>query len=319
MPSARALVRYMTHKNAPSPTAAPSAHTPPTSGGGSAKLQLKAAAAAAGDFDAQAQMLAPRPVQRAGAPNVQLEALQFIGAPLGQELPEGAVAPLSETKSQRQYTPEQYIEMWEEEQGRPVTAAEKETIERGCIGIVAHNLEGGGNPLDTAVGVFGSFEQAEKLMNEKNAARDWWSRLPLVGPRFSDKRYVLFAKLFWSNQSDDPAERQNPDEAAFLPDPETGEVDMSGYKYKAQPKPDGTSYINFDYGFWDESSQCFWHANHCRYKDPAHNAADPMIVLQSTKEKFAKGYLDFDRIVYGVALANNYAPGGAANVHAGDE
>lgn len=307
----------MTNKVAPTPNVAPSTQSSSCNGAGSAKLQLKAAAASAGGFDAQAQVLAPRPVQRT-AP-VQLKALQFIGAPLGQELPEGAVAPIGEQKDQRQYTPEQYIEMWEEEQGRPVTAAEKETIERGCVGIVAHNLEGAGNPLDTAVGVFGSFEQAEKLMNEKNAARDWWSRLPLVGQLYSDKRYVLFAKLFWSNQSDDNAERQNPDDAAFLPDPETGEVDMSGYKYRAQTKPDGGSYINFDYGFWDEGSQCFWHANHCRYKDPERNALDPMIVLQSTKEKFAKGYLDFDRIVYGVALANNYAPGSAANVHAGDE
>jgi hypothetical protein len=54
------------------------------------------------------------------------------------------------------------------------------------------------------------------------------------------------------------------------------------------------------------------------YGDPL----DPLIVLQSTKEKFAKkisgfgtprfGYPDFDRVVYGVALAENYDAGLAA-------
>jgi len=93
---------------------------------------------------------------------------------------------------------------------------------------------------------------------------------------------------------------------------------MTGYAYRAQVKKDDSGgYVNFDYGFWDEGSQCFWHANHCPYKDPEQNAEDPMFVLQSTKEKFAKGYIDFDRIVYGVALANNYSPGAAADTHSG--
>jgi hypothetical protein len=56
-----------------------------------------------------------------------------------------------------------------------------------------------------------------------------------------------------------------------------------------------------------------------RYKDPERNARDPMIVLQSTREKFAKGYIDFDRIVYGVAIAQNYDAGLAAMAHAGSE
>ena len=30
-----------------------------------------------------------------------------------------------------------------------------------------------------------------------------------------------------------------------------------------------TSYVNFDYGFWDEASNSFWHANHMQYKDAA--------------------------------------------------
>ena len=123
---------------------------------------------------------------------------------------------------------------------------------------------------------------------------------------------MVFAKLFWSNQNADPAKRKKGNAKAFRPD-RKGRVDMSGYKYRAQP-----GYVNFDYGWWDESSQSFWHANHADYGDPA----DPMIVMQSTRDKFAKkmevagtrryGYADFDRVVYGVALATHYDPRKAA-------
>jgi len=83
---------------------------------------------------------------------------------------------------------------------------------------------------------------------------------------------------------------------------------MSGYKYHGQP-----GFVNFDYAFWDEDSNSFWHANHMDYGDPA----DPMIVLQSTKEKFAQGYRDFDRVVYCIARSHNYNPGLAAIAHVG--
>jgi hypothetical protein len=257
-----------------------------------------------------------------GGAGVQKKAVQRIGTPLDQELPEGAQEPAhGETKGkQRRFTPEQYMEMWEEEQGRKMTQAERETIERGCIGITAQNLNGGGNPLGSAEVLFGGFDQAHKWMKEKNAARDWLSNLPIVGKMFSNKRYVLFAKLFLSNQAEDPEARTKPNEDAYKPDPKTGKVDMEGYKYLPRVKEDMSgTYVNFDYGFWDESSQSFWHANHMRYKDPERNARDPMIVLQSTREKFAKGYIDFDRIVYGVAIAQNYDAGLAAMAHAGSE
>jgi hypothetical protein len=78
-----------------------------------------------------------------------------------------------------------------------------------------------------------------------------------------------------------------------------------------------SSYVNFDYGFWDDASNCFWHANHMQYKDAARAAADPMIVLQSTREKFTKGYMDFDRIIFCIAKASHYDPGMAAINHAG--
>jgi Domain of unknown function (DUF4157)/Microbial transglutaminase len=253
-------------------------------------------------------------------------ALQFIGTPLDKKPPAGEPVPTyGEDKGvQRRFSPEQYIAMWEKEQGRKMTPDERDTISRGCIGITAMNLHGGGNPLASAEKKYATFELAHKYMVDHNKLLDDAAKKPgsTVGPA----RYVLFASLFWSNQSDDYNERLKHDDKAFLPDPKTGEIDMTGYKYRAQSriKKDAktgaetrTSYINFDYGFWDESSQCFWHANHKQHKDPAKAAADPMKVLQSTKEKFVKGYFDFDRIVFCVALAHNYNPGLAAMTHVG--
>jgi hypothetical protein len=164
-------------------------------------------------------------------------------------------------------------------------------------------------------------------MLERNKTLDWMAKIPFIGGLMAGKtRYVLFAKLFWSNQSAKWEDRFKADDKAFLPDPKTGEVNMKGYKYRAQSKweeneetgeMEKSSYINFDYGFWDEASQCFWHANHMEYRDdPARMKKDPMKVLQSTKDKFTAGYFDFDRIIFCIAKADNYDPGLAAISHA---
>ncbi len=270
-------------------------------------------------------MLGPSP-RSEGGKGVQAKVLQFIGPRLDQDPDAGGPQPIEEYKDaageveQRQWKPEDYVRMWQEEQGRAMTPAERETIDRGCIGITAANLQGGGNPLSSALKVFDNFDSAQKLMREKNSARNWFSSLPLVGGLFSKKRYVVFAKLFWSNQSSSSSERAKfktdaggrevaLDDSAYRADPRTHEVDMSGYKYKARP-----GFVNFDYGFWDDPTETFWHANHGVYEDAPD---DPMIVLQSTREKFAHGYDDFDRCVYGVALAENYNPALAAIIHAG--
>ncbi|MBZ0238969.1 MAG: DUF4157 domain-containing protein [Deltaproteobacteria bacterium] len=255
---------------------------------------------------------------------VQSKAVQFIGVPLDQALPEGEKPPeFGEDKGvQRRWSPEQYIAQWEKEQGRKMTARERETIDRGCIGITAQNIAGGGNPLAYAEGIWDNFEQAQQAMQEKNKLLD---DAATAGQPVDPTRYILFAKLFWSNQSEDYEERFKPDDDAFKAD-EHGVVDMTGYKYHAQSrmKKDPvtgedrrSSYINFDYGFWDDSSNCFWHANHMQYKDPKKRAESPMMVLQSTRAKFTKGYLDFDRIIFCIAKSSNYDPGLAALAHAG--
>ena len=247
----------------------------------------------------------------AGEGAVQSQALQLLGRPLDAPLEHGDHVPAHGTDKgkQRRYSPEQYIEMWEEEQGRKMTPEEKETIDRGCIGITANNLNGGGNPLESAEKIYGTFDQAHAEMEKKNKALDWMAKIPIFGSMLAgEARYVMFAKMFWSNQNPDESKRKKGDPNAFKPDPKTGEVDMTGYAYREQP-----GMVNFDYAFWDSASNSFWHANHMDYGDPS----DPMIVLQSTKEKFAEGYRDFDRTIYCIALAKNYNPGLAAITHVG--
>jgi hypothetical protein len=187
--------------------------------------------------------------------------------------------------------------MWEQEQGRTLSDKEKRTIDRGCIGITANNVAGGGNPpLDV---VFGTFEQAHGYMQVKNRELRQMRADPQTRHLAPARgQYILFAKQFWSNQSEDDEERKKPRPDAFRADPRTGRVDMSGYHYHAQP-----GYVNFDYGFWDDASDSFWHANHSQ---------PGMKVFQSTKEHFIRGYSDFDRCVFGVAFATNYDPGRAA-------
>lgn len=227
--------------------------------------------------------------------------VQLLGHDLEQPLPEGAEKPAhGEERGQRRYSVEQYIDMWEKEQGRKLTDREKKTIDRGCIGITANNLSAGGNPpLNNA---YSTFDAAHDAMARMNESLDALRAKPETASQAAGKHAVVFAKMFWSNQDPDQEKRKKPDDKAFRPD-EHGKVDMSGYEYRAQP-----GYINFDYAFWDEASQSFWHANHSQ---------PGMKVYQSTRDRFARGYMDFDRVIYCVAVAENYDPGLAAMAHAG--
>jgi hypothetical protein len=277
-------------------------------------VQLKGGVGAAGDpYEQNADAVADRVVQgkpaedlldpvaaqggNAGSKAVQSKGVQFLGHKLGTPLPAGEEAPAyGEDVDQRRYSVEQYQAMWEKEQEHKLSGGEKDTIARGCIGITANNVSGGGNPpLENA---FGTFEQAHKYQEGRNKELHEMRADPKQAAKAPKGEYILFAKLFWSNQNADPDKRKDHDDTAYKPDPKTGRVDMHDYKYRAQP-----GYVNFDYGFWDEASQCFWHANHSQ---------PDMKVYQSTKDHFVRGYIDFDRIIFCVALAQNYDPGKAA-------
>jgi len=239
-----------------------------------------------------------RAIERSrGALRSAARRLARMGYRLNVPLPSTAPRPLEDHyPTQRKWAKTDFYKFWEAEQGRTLNATEKTTIDRGCIGITANNLNGGGNP--SLVEVYDNFLSAQEAARRHN-----------VGLRPSDNRYVIFGMLFWSNQNPDASKRLNPIPGAFKGDRTTHKVDMTGYAYRAQPGK-----VNFDYGFWDPSVQSFWHANHMEM-----GPADPMKVYQSTRDKFAHhftmpdgsdryGYVDFDRAIYGVAVANNYDP-----------
>ena len=253
------------------------------------------------------------------------DSVQMIGDELvedgGTKKTGDEVPHYGEDDDQRRYTPEEYIALWEEDQGTKMSAEQIQTIRRGCIGITAANLTGGGNPIDAAESIYGTFDAANAALEEKNelintigSVGDWAADLASM---FGAKRYVMFAKLFWSNQGDPTSTESDPD--AFPEDPKTHEIDLDDFKknydYNAQPKPGGGGYVNFDYGFWDATTKSFWHANHMEYDDPVKAKADPMKVYQSTKDKFTAGYMDFDRILFGIAPVEAYDPVTSAKKH----
>jgi hypothetical protein len=219
-----------------------------------------------------------------------------LGTPLDEDLPADAEVPAhgEDKGEQRRYSKQQYQAMWEAEQGQKLTTTNKTTISLGCIGITANNLTGFASPdLREA---YANFSDAYKAMQTKNAGLR----------RYDPNEFVVFAIHFWSNQDPDDTKRVDPDHSAFLPDV-NGRIDMTGYKFLDQP-----GFTNFDFGFWDDVSQSFWHANHYDI-----SPADPMIVYQSTSAHFSEhfeltpgewrfGYPDFDREAFVVAKAQHY-------------
>jgi hypothetical protein len=223
--------------------------------------------------------------------------LARIGQRLDEDLPATAIKPAEgeDKGEQRRYSREQFQQLWEEEQGNKLTGAWIGVIKYGCIGITANQLTGGTPPTDLA---YSTFDKARQVADTMNAGLH----------RDEPKRWIVFGMHFWSNQDSDSAKRELPDKSAFLPGAD-GKVDMTGYKNRARPR-----HINFDYGYWDESTQSHWHANHTDYDYPPD---DPMLVYQSTRAKFSHvfeettgefryGYEDFDREIFGVARTEHY-------------
>ncbi len=159
------------------------------------------------------------------------------------------------------YTVDEYITRWEAENGRKMTDAERKTLARGCIGITSLNLGKNGLPNPPLGESYATLDQAKARADEIEKA--------------TGRRPEIFSKRFYSGGKD------------YTPDPKTGKVDMSGYDYKAKP-----GYVNFDYGFYDEANDAWWHANHC---EPG------MKVYRSTNAHYSRPLLDFDKQVYCVS------------------
>ncbi len=157
----------------------------------------------------------------------------------------------------KEYTLDQYIKLWEAQMDRKMTDEERETLATGCIGITAKNL-GGTPPTDDC---YDSFEHAKARADEldKQGARPF-----------------IFSKRFWA-------------QGRAFPVGAGGKVDMTN---DVGPDPEGKT--NFDYGWYDEEADTWWHANHC---DPVTGGAgcrkeykdERMKVYQSTLDYYSSG------------------------------
>jgi len=106
----------------------------------------------------------------------------------------------------------------------------------------------------------------------------------------------VFSKRFFSRQTGSWEQRKTGDPTKFTAD-KHGQVDMSGDQNVGRADADegAESYmINFDYGWYDDKSGSWLHANH----------AEPnMKVYQSTLEYYSRPLRNFDRQVFSVAFA----------------
>jgi hypothetical protein len=174
------------------------------------------------------------------------------------------------------YSLEEYIEKWERDHATAMTPAEKSTLARGCIGITALNLFTLGNPdLSNCYDTFAQVWEAQKKMNS------------FLQANFPDRKAIIFSKRFYSGDQD------------YEPDPKTGKVDMSGYRYEAKP-----GFTNYDYGLYDEETGRWWHANHCDTTLRANpKCGGPMEVYESNLVHYSRSLGDFDRQVFCVGVA----------------
>ena len=182
-----------------------------------------------------------RPRQSAG---LQLQgcakAPSGTGAAPGQGLAPGLPAG-TDTKS---YTLDKYIEMWEKQQGRKMTDEEKKRLAAGCVGVTRTNLGGSTDETDC----YATFEQAQKRAADMQAA--------------SGVKPFIFSKRFWSMGKSFPTAGG------------TGKVDMSNDTGDSPPGE-----VNFDYGWYDEKTNTWWHANHC----------DPVTGSDRCRESYGPG------------------------------
>ncbi|MFD9960068.1 hypothetical protein [Amycolatopsis sp. NPDC058986] len=217
--------------------------------------------------------------------------------------------PLRHGVASRTWTVPHYIAAWERFHDRRMTAGERHDLARGCIGVTVVNLDRedvGNPPLYLS---FGRLETAERVRDALNEivqkhpsprqyddavrANPLLNRLENVAkalPRWistAKLKAVIFSKRFYSKQnpqwSDEHARK------VYRPDPATDQVDMSTYRYRAKP-----GYVNFDYGWFDQQTGSWWHANH---SEPG------MEVYQSTLKHYSRPLLDFDEQVFSVAFA----------------
>ena len=179
-------------------------------------------------------------------------------------------------KQKKVYSLEEYIEKWEHDHATKMTQEERKALARGCIGITALNLFTLGVPdLSNCYDTFAQVWEAQKKMNA------------FLQDNFPERKALIFSKRFYSSGED------------YTPDPKTGKVDMSGYRYQARP-----GFTNYDYGLYDEETGKWWHANHCDTtlrRNP--KCGGPMLVYESNLKHYSRSLADFDTQVFCVGVA----------------
>ena len=228
----------------------------------------------------------------------------------------GATERLGPNQDTREISVSDFIAGWEKRNGRKMTDLEKETLSAGCIGITALNLGVNVNPsLDMS---FSSFDQAKQvqaalaeILKSKPAidkVDDMIDASPVlkklknilasmpVDPDPTKWKPVIFSKRFFSRQEGSWEDRKKGDPTKFNAD-KHGQVDMTGYNYEGradEKEGPGNLMVNFDYGWYDETTDSWFHANH---SDPG------MKVYQSTLDHYSRPLKNFDRQIFCVAFA----------------
>jgi len=178
------------------------------------------------------------------------------------------------------HTVDEYKSMWEKNTGRSMTGAEEKTLAKGCVGVSAVNL-GTGTPSLTEC-YDGSTSPTDGLAKATKRADEI--------EKSTGKRPFIYSKRFWSGGRD------------YKGDPASGKVDMSDYwsrTDKHKPKAGGGGYTNFDYGWYDEKTGSWFHANHCDPKvSSTCKSKGDMKVYESTLEHYSRPLADFDRQVF---------------------
>lgn len=228
---------------------------------------------------------------------------------------------LQPKEKHREWPVDKFITVWGKLHGQTMTPQQMGVLSFGCIGITRLNLDDDrpNPPLGLAFGTLAQARDVASALNQIIATRptmDQYTDMMMAHPTLGklknlntaipvtgdpkDWMAVVFSKRFYSNQNPDWNKAKRPDKKGFKPDPKTGQVDMSSYDYKGRPDPSegkDARMIGFDYGWYDEASNTWWHANH---GEPG------MVVYESTLDYYSRPLLNFDREVFIVALAKKH-------------
>lgn len=221
-------------------------------------------------------------------------------------------------KGHREWPVHIFIAVWEKLHGTKMTDDQKDDLARGCIGITSLNLDDDkANPplglsFDTLERARGIASELNKILKVRPTVKQYADlvaanpklirlkhideALPVSGDP-GDWTAVVFSKRFYANQNKDWEKAKKADKKSFKPDPKTGQVDMDKYDYHGRPDPSkgkGEEMIAFDYGWYDEATNTWFHANH---GEPG------MTVYQSTLDQYSLPLVNFDRQIFVVALA----------------